>query len=139
MHHRGNMCLPKVLKPVPIKMDVPAKRVPRELAAFSFLPPPPSGPLKDECSIPPEKCIRSFAHTRAHVRPHCVPAVFAWNPIRFVRIHVYFSLRKSMRNGYSSRMFQTFSTMLEYRARRKRLARNEFSKKRLKANVNYPS
>lgn len=36
MHHRGNMCLAKVLKPMPIKMDVPAKRVPRDLL-LSFL------------------------------------------------------------------------------------------------------
>ncbi|KAL0128997.1 hypothetical protein PUN28_004002 [Cardiocondyla obscurior] len=36
------------------------------------LPPRPSGLLRDECSIPPEKCIRSFAHTRVHVRPQCV-------------------------------------------------------------------
>lgn len=37
MHHRGNMCLAKVLKPMPIKMDVPAKRVPGSCCFPSFL------------------------------------------------------------------------------------------------------
>lgn len=83
---------------MPIKMDVPAKRFPgarlaplRALRLSFLLPALLSSaafrrPLRDECSIAPEKCIRSFSrvYTHALLARHVTPVLRPVLPVSFL-------------------------------------------------------
>lgn len=132
------MCLPKVLKPMPIKMDVPAKRVLRQSRSPSFFH-LPVGHETNAASLLKNAFVSSHAAPRSLVRTY-VRIAFAVSRVENLarrirsRVHVHFSFAKQRRVPFASvsDVFERAGSTNTWRCRR---SLSQFSRETIKSNA----